>query len=93
MTWQIEMRKKIRHYLEEDINSTQAPGKNDTITRGKIKMQKPYLNDSLLNLYKSFVERYPNDKILYVSFCRFRPFWFVQKSLKVERHAYRISAN
>ena len=81
VSWNVEMRKKIRRFLEEDINSSQAPGKKETVTRGKIKMQKRYLNDTLLNLYKGFIEKYPDCKLSYTSFCRLRPFWVVQRKV------------
>jgi len=81
VTWNIDMRRNVKHFLEEDLHSSQAPGKKDTITRNKRKMQKRYLNDTLLNLYKLFVETNPGLKISYVSFCRFRPFWIVHKKI------------
>ncbi|WAR00131.1 hypothetical protein MAR_024503, partial [Mya arenaria] len=62
-------------------NGTDCSGNKDTITRKKKKMQKRYINDTLLNLYKSFFEFYPDIKVSYVSFCRLRPFWIVHKKV------------
>lgn len=42
----------VKQFLEQDINSTTAPGKNETITRNKIKKTKRCLTDSLRNLHK-----------------------------------------
>lgn len=69
-------RLQVRHFLENDENSTMSPGKKDTITRNKVKMQKRYLNNSLLNLHKSFLEA-NKTKMSYALFCKFKPFWII----------------
>lgn len=70
------LRHQVRIFLESDDNSTMAPGKRDTITRNKIKMQKRFLNNSLLSLHKMFLET-SRLKTSYPQFCRFKPFWIV----------------
>jgi len=74
--------KAVRTFLEEDVNSTLAPGKKDTVTSRQIKKQKRFLNDTMLNLYKKFIETHPHEKMSYVTFSRLRPFWIVQKNVE-----------
>lgn len=81
VTCNIERRKRVKHFLEDDCNSSQAPGKKDTVTKHKKKMQKRYLNDTLLNLHKKYCKTYPSYTVSYATFCRFRPFWIVQKKV------------
>lgn len=56
-------------------------GKKDTITRGGVKKQKRFLNNTLKNLYNKFREENPNGFISYCSFCRYKPFWIVEKKI------------
>ena len=58
-----------------------TPGKKDTITRGGVKQQKRFLNNTLKNLYNTFLEENPNGFISYCSFCRYRPFWIIEKKI------------
>lgn len=61
-----------------DENTRQCPGKKDTITRGKQKMQKRYLNDTLTNLHKKFIlYDITHRELSYSEFCKLRPFWVV----------------
>ena len=55
-TWRATTIREIQAFLEMDISSTLAPGKKDTITRKGLKKQKRYLNDTLKNLHKKFME-------------------------------------
>lgn len=74
----VKLRQDVLHFLEEDENSRQCPGKKDTITRAKTKMQKRELSDSLKNLHLKFISCYEQHKtISYSHFCRLRPFWIV----------------
>lgn len=50
---------RIQEFLERDVNTRLLPGKSDTITKNKVKMQKRVLNDTLHNLHKSFCVEYP----------------------------------
>ncbi|XP_062532287.1 PH domain-containing protein DDB_G0287875 [Bombyx mori] len=61
-------------FLEEDENSRICPGKNEFVSKGKIKKQKRYLTDSLKNLHKKYIAT-SQYKISYSSFCKLRPFW------------------
>lgn len=71
----------IGRYLEQAVISTMAPVKKDTITRGGVKKQTCFLNNTLQNLYNRFLEENPNGCISYCSFCRNRPFWIVEKKI------------
>lgn len=75
-----KIKMKIVEFLEDDENSFFAPGKRDTITKNKIKKQKRYLRDSLLNLHKKYIHL-TQRKISYALFCRCRPFWIMQQKL------------
>ena len=75
-----EVSQSIRENLENDLNSTQCPGKKDTITLKKQKRVKRKLNDSLINLHKKFVTE-TNFKIGYSTFCRLKPFHIVQPKI------------
>ncbi|KAG8241924.1 hypothetical protein J6590_108299 [Homalodisca vitripennis] len=71
-------KKAVIEFLECDKNSRMSPGKKDTLTKHKVKKQKRLLNDSLINLHKSFIEENPEHKDLsYTTFCRLRPFYVV----------------
>lgn len=59
------------------MNTRLLPGKTDTITKNKVKMQKRILNDTLQNLHKSFCAEYPGARCSYASFCRWKPFWII----------------
>ncbi|XP_013198947.1 uncharacterized protein LOC106141856 [Amyelois transitella] len=69
-----ETKKAVEEFLLQDGNSTLTSGKKDTITRKKIKKQIRFLNDSLINLHKSFVNKL-GINISYETFRRYRPFW------------------
>lgn len=49
-------KKHAMDFLEKDDDSRLCPGKRDTVTRKQDKRQKRYLNDSLKNLLKDFVQ-------------------------------------
>lgn len=66
-----ELKIKVRKFLEQDDHSCLAPGKRDTITLKKEKLQKRYLNDTLKNLHVEFCKTF---KMSYALFCRLRPF-------------------
>lgn len=74
------LKEAVKEFLENDSNTRHAPGKKDTITRKKRKMQKRYLNDSMKNLHRKFVKE-TETKISYALFCRLRPFYVVHQKL------------
>jgi hypothetical protein len=66
-------------FLQDDVSRASA-GKKETKTRNMVKMQKRYLLDSLLNLYRKFkVET--GSKISYSTFIRHKPFYVVSPQL------------
>lgn len=69
-------------FLEEDENSRICPGKNEFVSKGKIKKQKRYLTDSLKNLHKKYIAT-SQYKISYSSFCKLRPFWIRIPTLNI----------
>lgn len=69
-------------FLEEDENSRICPGKNEFVSKGKIKKQKRYLTDSLKNLHKKYIAT-SQYKISYSSFCKLRPFWIRIASVNI----------
>lgn len=72
---------KVLSFMTRDENSRLTAGKSQKITRGKIKMQKRFLNDTMKNLHRRFLLENPDCKISYSLFCRIRPFWVVQPSI------------
>lgn len=76
------MGKIVRDFFERDDVSRLTAGVKQTITRLKVKKQKRIMNDSMKNLYKTFIEGQKLVKINYTSFCRLRPFWVVSPTEK-----------
>lgn len=72
----------VAHFLERDDNSRATTGKQDTITRKQVKMQKRLLSNSLKNLHLKFKVENPNIKISYTEFYKRKPFWVVHPSFK-----------
>ncbi|XP_064613992.1 uncharacterized protein LOC135477727 [Liolophura sinensis] len=71
----------VKSFYLEDVNSTPSAGKRETITRNKLKMQKRYLSDSMLNLFEKFKAEHPNVDVSYTTFTRLRPFYVVLPSV------------
>jgi hypothetical protein len=61
----IRMGKIIRDFFERDDVSRLSAGVKQTITRLKVKKQKRIMNDSMKNLYKTFIEGQKLVKISY----------------------------
>lgn len=76
----LKYKMEIQTFLQEDENSRVAPGKKDCLTKKKIKKQKRFLNDTMRNLYKTFIFLH-SYKISYSFFCKCRPFWVVYQKL------------
>lgn len=72
---------KVMSFWTRDDNSRLTAGKSQTITRGKIKKHKRFLNDTMKNLHRKFLLESPNNSVCYSLFCRMRPFWVVQPSI------------
>jgi hypothetical protein len=68
------VRENVIKFFESDDVSTQAPGKKDFVTFKKKRMQKRYLNNSLLFLHRKFCDENPF-VVSYTTFCRMKPFW------------------
>lgn len=68
----------IEKFYEE--NSQVRPGKNDCITKNKIKKQSCYLNAPLNSLHIKFRNEYPNIKLSYSYFALLRPFWMTPRN-------------
>jgi len=47
-------RRDVEEFFERDDVSRILPGKQQTVTRQKLKKQKRFLNDTLANLYEKF---------------------------------------
>lgn len=74
--WRMNVKTKIREFLEKDENSTIAPGARDSITIKKETFQKRYLTDTLDNLYKQF-SAVSDLKVSRATFFRFKPGWIM----------------
>lgn len=64
-----------RFYLQDDVSRPSA-GKKETRTLNKTKMQKRYMLDNLINLYKKFKGE-TESTICYTTFVRHKPFYVV----------------
>lgn len=68
------LKQEVRVFYESDENSRLCSGKKEFIVRKKIRKQKRYLCDNLLNLHKKYLKS-SNFTISYSTFCKLRPFW------------------
>ena len=71
----------VKELYLQDVNSTPTAGKRETIMRKKVKMQKRYLCDTLLNLYDKFKSEHPGVDVSYTIFTRLMPFYVVTPSV------------
>ena len=76
-----ETRQAVLDFYLQDISSDISAGKNDTITRNGVKMQKRYLCETMFNLHERFRYENPSLKVPYNSFARIRPFYVVEPSV------------
>lgn len=72
----------IRQFYEDDTVSKMMPGKKDYVQKGKVKMQKRVLLDSLYNLYNKFLQETKLSNISRSVFYRCRPWWVYRPQLK-----------
>ncbi|KAL2077550.1 hypothetical protein ACEWY4_027054 [Coilia grayii] len=76
-----KLQQDIVSFLTRDESSRLTAGKAQTITRGKKKKQKRFLNHTLKNLHRKFLTEYPQSTLSYSLFCRLRPFWVVHPTV------------
>ncbi|CAG9787325.1 unnamed protein product [Diatraea saccharalis] len=69
-----DIKQAVHEFILQDEYSRLTSGKNETITRKKIKKQIRLLNDTLLNLHTVFKNK-TGLHISYQTFRRYRPFW------------------
>jgi len=74
----------VQQFYTRDDNSRMSSGKKQTLTRKKVKMQKTFLLDTVVNLHEKFKSEYPSAKISYSMFAKLRPFWVVNQRQKTE---------
>ena len=63
-----ETARKVRVFFTSDENSTASAGKKETLTKGKQKMQKRFMNDSMINLHAKFKAQHPEEVIQYTRY-------------------------
>ena len=71
---------RVTAFYLRDENSKMTPGKKDSITRFKQKMQKRFLLDTMSQLHKYLSEN-PFGSMSYTLFCKLRPFWVLPPTL------------
>ena len=71
----------MRNFFQRDDSSRLLPGKRDTVTRRKVKMQKRLLSDSMATLHAKFRHEHADINICYSTFCKLRPFFVVAPTL------------
>lgn len=76
-----QLQDSVIAYLTRDENSQSTAGKAQTTTRGKIKKQKRFLNDTLINLHRKFCIEHPNPNLSYSLFCWMHPISVVNPTL------------
>lgn len=76
----LKVKSDILKFFERDDVTCTAPGKKDTVTKKKKKMQKRILCDSLKILQKKFQTVY-NYNVPYSTFCSLKPFWVVKPNI------------
>lgn len=80
----MEIKKKVADFYEDDEISRQLPGKNDCLkvyceeTKSKETKQKRLMLGTLKESYEEFKKVYPNDRIGFSKFAQFRPKHCVQ---------------
>lgn len=76
------VKSSIRAFYDWDDVSRVTTGRKQTITRNKVKKQKRFLVDTLLNLHRKFLSENANRALSYTLFCRLRPFWVVHPTIQ-----------
>lgn len=70
------LKSQIVAFYLDDSSSRITAGKKETKTKNKTKRQIRYLNDTIQNLHKIFIEQ-SGVKVSYSFFCLCRPFWVI----------------
>lgn len=78
-----QLEEDIHNFYIDDDNSRMCPGKKEYITRGKVRKQKRYLSESILNLHKKFKKMHPNYIVSYSHFWKLKPFWVVIPNMRI----------
>jgi len=74
--------KRVTAFYLRDDNSKMTPGKKDTVTRTKQKMQKRFLLFTMAQLHKKYLNENPlAPPMSYALFCRLLLFWVLQPTL------------
>ena len=71
----------VRNFFQRDDSSRLLPGKRDTVTRRRVKMQKRLLSDSMATLHAKVRYEHADIDICYSTFCTLRPFFVVAPTL------------
>lgn len=66
---------EVRKFYFRDDNSFLTSGIKETVTKGKLKMQRRIMTDTLSRLHQKFLIENKDTQISLASFCRLRPFW------------------
>jgi len=77
----------VQCFLEEDINSSLAPGKKDCTTKKRVKKQKRYLNESLYRLHKQYLKS-THRPLSYASFCKIKPLLSGRDTCRCVKHVF-----
>lgn len=77
----IELEEKVIAFFNDDLNTTQAPGIKDTITRNKIKYRKRFLREPVYVLHRKFC-RETGLEISRASFYRLKPAYVLQQKVE-----------
>lgn len=68
------LKASVHEFFCDDEITTQAPGKKDFVTLNKERKNKRYLNDTMKNLHKKFLERH-GYVLGYSTFCKLKPYF------------------
>lgn len=76
-----ELIKKIKSFFQRDDVSRNTAGKKETVTKGKEKVQKRFLLDTMKNLFKAFKLENSGTKCSYFYFTKHRPFYILRPTV------------
>lgn len=72
------VRSNIEEFYERDDVSRMTAGRHETVTKHKIKKQRRYLKDTMVNLHKKYNESNPRFRVSRATFYKFKPFWVLK---------------
>jgi len=70
-----DTRELVAAICEREDNSRLATGRKDTRTKNKIKQQKRFLNDTMINLNEKYCTENNSNAVSYTTFTQLRLFW------------------